>query len=252
LKSKALLAMALVLVMAAAFTTIGMAYTASTDNSGNTATSEYIVLEQTNYTFSSNSGLRFDIITTKTGTVYQTNGTFTIGIPNGELVNQYVGVQIGQSDTLKATEINTSLGTIPVSVNTFAPGSNTGFQDFSANTLGWRYVLEVVGPDPNNPGNTLTQYAVYDGATPSQSDLVEWRCFYVDANEHLVPTQDNCLSIKSYSSNTDVYTTKLYFVGPKVGETSMAESPLRPDSQGMIINDGTIKFIYESSGGNPE
>ncbi len=250
MKSKALLAMALVLVMAAAFTTIGMAYTASTDNSGTTATSEYIVLEQTNYTFSSASGLRFDIITTNTGTVYQTIGTFPIDIPNGELVKPYVGVQIGQSDTLKATEINTSLGTIPVSVNTFAPGSNTGFQDFSANTLGWRYVLEVVGPDPSNPENTLTQYAVYDGASSTQSDLVEWRCYYKNESGDLDAYQNNCLSIKT--GNTDVYTTKLYFVGPKVGETSMAESPLRPDSQGMIINGGTIKFIYESNGGNPE
>ena len=252
MKSKALLAMALVLVMAAAFTTIGMAYTSSTENSGNNVTSEYVVLEQTNYTFSSGTGLRFDIITTKTGTVYQANGSFTIGIPNGELVKQYVGVQIGAEDTLKATEINTSLGSIEVYVNTFAPGSNTGFQDFSSNVQGWRYVLKVVGPDPNNPGNTLTQYAVYDGSSSSQSDLVEWCCYYVNGSGHLVQYQNNCLSIKTYSSNTDVYTTKLYFVGPKVGDSTVAESPLRPDTNGMIINDGTIKYIYRNNGGNPQ
>ena len=183
MKSKALLAMALVLVMAAAFTTIGMAYTASTDNSGNTATSEYVVLEQTNYTFSSASGLRFDIITTKAGTVYQANGSFTIDIPISQTESQsYIGVQIGQQDTLKATEINTSLGSIQVSVNTFAPGSNTGFKDFSSNTMGWRYVLKVEGPDPTNPQDTLIQYAVYDGAVPSESDLIEWDCYYVDSD----------------------------------------------------------------------
>ena len=48
------------------------------------------------------------------------------------------------------------------------------------------------------------------------------------------------------------YRTELYFVGPKVEDASLAESSVRPDTEGMIINDGTVKFIYNSNGGNPQ
>ncbi len=230
----------MIAVVAVVFSSIGMAYTASTENTGNNLTSKYVVLEQTNYSFGGNSSFKFDIITTVDGTVYQADGVEVLAIPGGIT---YRGVQIGANDTLKATEVGTSEGSIDVLVKTFGDG----FTDFSHYANGWRYILKVVGPDPEGIEDPLVQYAVYDGGTDGNSDLAEWTYYCVDSG---VVSEADSLTIKTYADVSDVYTTSLYFVGPESG--SMASSPVRPDADsenGVIISNGTIQFIYDSDGG---
>ena len=98
-KSKFLLASVIVLALAASFTAVGYAYTSSTENSGNTVTSEYVVLTQTEYTFSTKN-LALDIVSTDAGDAYRLVGGTT------ELIDidgrKYYGFKIGE-DTLQAT-----------------------------------------------------------------------------------------------------------------------------------------------------
>jgi hypothetical protein len=56
-----LLAVAIVAVLAVAFFAIGYAYSVSTENSDNNATSQYVTLTQQKYTLTENS-LSFDIV----------------------------------------------------------------------------------------------------------------------------------------------------------------------------------------------
>ena len=138
MRSKFLLTMALIMVVAAAFTTIGMAYTASTENTGNTTTSDYVVLEQFNYTLSSDDGVRFDIITTETGDVYQVkNVTPLIEIDGVE----YSGFKFGE-DQLSAHVVGSDKVNLKVSVTTTDLGFGDGFTPYEE-MQDWRYILKV-------------------------------------------------------------------------------------------------------------
>lgn len=135
---KLVLAIAIVAVLAMAFTSVGYAYTASTENSGNSVTSQYVTLTQQNYTFNGYA-VSFDVVETEAGIKYQLNGH------TEELMDiegrGYVGALIG-SDKLSATMTGGTGGVLGVAVT--SPQMNDGwFTDYSGDLYGWRYVLKA-------------------------------------------------------------------------------------------------------------
>lgn len=143
---KLALAIAIVAVLAMAFTSVGYAYTASTENSGNSVTSQYVTLTQQNYTFEGGA-IDFDVIETEAGIKYQLNGT-TYPLTNIE-GNNYIGVKIG-SDKLSATMTGGTGGVLGVSVS--SPQLNSGgFTDYSGGLANWRYVLKASADHDETP-----------------------------------------------------------------------------------------------------
>ena len=134
---KLVLAIAIVAVLAMAFTSVGYAYTASTENSGNSVTSQYVTLTQQNYTFNGNA-VSFDVIETEAGIKYQLNGR-TVSLVDIE-GQAYIGTLIG-SDKLSATMTGGPGGVLDVAVTT--PPIGLGFTDYSGDLYGWRYVLKA-------------------------------------------------------------------------------------------------------------
>ena len=164
--SRLLTTIAILAVVALSFVTIGFAYTASTENSGNTVVSEYVVLDQTNYDVTSED-IKFDTITTELGTVYQLVGTAQKPVEKLLSIDgkDYYGIQLGNSDTLSAAVVGSTKTVIDVTVNTLNL-NNSLYTEFSE-LFDWRYVLKVSGtgvPD---------QYAYYDGS--GTDDLVQWK-----------------------------------------------------------------------------
>ena len=137
MRSKFLLAMALIMVVASGFATIGMAYTASTENTGNTVTSDYVILDQFSYTLSSN-GPRFDVVTTEAGDVYQIRNVVPLMNIDGA---PYSGFIVGQ-DQLTSHVVGSNKSNLAVAVTTSGYGIGVGFTPF-ADYQDWRYVLKV-------------------------------------------------------------------------------------------------------------
>ncbi|MBE6513659.1 MAG: hypothetical protein E7Z69_00800 [Thermoplasmata archaeon] len=135
---KIVLAVAIVAVLAMAFTSVGYAYTASTENSGNSVTSQYVTLTQQNYTFAGGS-VSFNVIETEAGIKYQLVGTtYELTDIEGQ---GYIGTKIG-SDKLSATMTGGSGGVLDVAVS--SPQLNgSWFTDYSGDLYGWRYVLKA-------------------------------------------------------------------------------------------------------------
>lgn len=135
---KILLAVAIVAVLAMAFTSVGYAYTASTENSGNSVISQYVTLTQQNYTFAGGS-VSFDVIETEAGIKYQLVGT---AVPLTSIEGaDYMGVSIG-TDKLSASATGWTGGLLDVAV-TSPQLDGTWFTDYSGDLHGWRYVLKV-------------------------------------------------------------------------------------------------------------
>ena len=228
MRSKFLLASALVLLLAAAFAAVGYAYTASTENSGNMASSEYVVLTQQEYTFT-NDNLKFDVVDTDGGKVYQLLGGYTqlIAIDG----KTYYGVEVGH-DKLKATVVGGTSESVKVEVS--SPGLIDGwFTDYSNELYDWRYILEVKDSEDNE------QYVYYDGALGS-----EWKYITGDS---LVLTPD------------EEYTTTLYFAGVGINTAAAlrsANSLLKVSSDISISavwkpvsdpSNGLIKCVFKSN-----
>ena len=203
MKSRYILAAVLLVLLALSFAGIGYAYNAVTENTGNTSTSEYVVLSQTSYTLA-NEDLRFDIIDTDAGKVYRLLGA------NVELVDidgrKYYGVQIGGDNMLTATKVGGSGDTVDITIE--SPVINGGwFTDFSDQLQNWRYVLRIV--DKNDTVETnddvVLGYAYYDG-----SEDGKWT--YLNASG---------VKISKYVLTKDkAYTVSLFFAG--VGEYGSA------------------------------
>lgn len=175
MNSKLLAALAMMALVAVAFVSVGMAYTASTENSGNTLTSEYVVLEQTKYTFTDDT-LQFDTVTNEMGTYYQLRYATELIPIDGKM---YYGVQVGESDTLKSTVVgNPSLTKLDVTVNTLNLAESI-FTDYS-DIYDWRYILKI-----SSQNGSVVQYAYYDGHT-SDEDLIIWKVF--DPNSPVLTT----------------------------------------------------------------
>lgn len=225
MKATRLLAMiSLIAVMAMAFAGIGMAYTASTENTSNTVSAEYVVLYQHNYEFTS-SNLRFDVVTNEMGTTYQIRKAVPLLDLDGEL---YYGVQIGATDQLRS--YSTMTWNNKVNVSTLVTEDNW-FTDYSDEALSWRYILKIEATFVDdaaktafitaNPTAPLLMYAIYDGSG-DEGDVVEWDIWK--------PTYDQSGNITGYESTDTltiiddvVYETKLYF-----------------SAVGVVVEDGSV------------
>lgn len=174
---------ALLALLALAFVAIGFAYTAATENSGNSVVSEYVVLTQTNYDITSED-IKFDTITTELGTVYRLVGTVQKPVVRLLQIDgrDYYGIQLGQ-DTLSASVVGSTETVLDVTVNTLNLEESL-FTDFSE-LFDWRYVLKVSGNDVPD------QYAYYDGS--GTNDLVQWKTvntqspIIADATSGIIP-----------------------------------------------------------------
>ena len=216
----------ILVVLALGFTTIGFAYTASTENSDNSALSEYVVLEQTTYSFSTHD-ISFDTIHSDVGTVYYINDADVVIEPTGDVL-PYSGVLIG-TDTFKATLTGIEATNIDVSIKTFG----FGFNDFSAKTLDWRYVMKII----EHNDQTKISYAVYDGKPPSGADeLADWNIVVKENEKWVYKTK---LNIKVDT----LYDTELYFAGyhgEKTDGTTMRSS----GSEVLASSNVNIKAIW--------
>ena len=223
-----------VMLIAAAFATVGYAYTSSTENMGNTVTSEYVVLTQHEYTFS-NENLRFDVIDTEGGKVYQLLGGYT------ELITidgkKYYGVEVGH-DTLTATRVGSEDTTVYVNVSS-AHELGGWFTDYSDTLLDWRYILEV------EDTSHVKQYAYYGGSLDGV-----WQ-YQTDG----APAEKLTLTAE------EEYTTRLYFAGVGMNTSASlrsADSLLKITSSLSICPEwrplsgtpnGLVKCTYKSGDG---
>jgi len=250
MKSKFLLAMALVFVVAASFTTIGMAYSSSTENTGNTASSEYVVLTQSNYTLTGDSSLIIDAVTMPVGTFYQLpccEDLFTYDN------RHYCGVKVGDSDTLEADAVGSAEETvIPVRAETYYTGSgqniSTGFTDFSNSSLGWRYVIMVkVSAEEETTGDIWEgvprlQYLYYDGnKTPDGDGLILWKV--------LVPGELGVFEEAEHLSIVEgaKYETSLYLAG--IAQTVADGSVLRLPEKTVTLSEDVMVTPFWVQGG---
>lgn len=244
--------MALVMVVAAGFATIGMAYTASTDNSGNTASSDYVVLTQTNYTLTNNSNLIIDAVTMPAGTFYQLPCSEDLFTYEGR---HYCGVKVGDSDTLEAEAVGTERTVIPIKAETYYTGSGksvlTNFTDFSNSSLSWRYVVKVeVADRGDTPDNLWTntpsvQYLYYDGNNkPDEEGRILWKALVQGQTEGVfVDAESNSLQIVEGAT----YRTSLYLAG--IAHT-VADGSVFRLAESSVVLDGntTVKPFWIKAG----
>lgn len=195
-------AIALLMLLAAVFGTVGFAYSASVDNTNNTVGAEYVVLSQQNYTFSTDL-FRFDIVTSEGGTQYQVRNVTELIPIEGAI---YYGFQIGDSDILRATVVGTWDGKVTVST---AILDDSWFVDYSNSPLDWRYILKI-------EGNGTVQYAYYDGSNDSDPEF--WKIVVETDTPGTYEEVENLTLVEDVD-----YTTTLYFAGP-----------------GSVINDGSV------------
>ena len=126
MKRPVILAAILIAITAVAFITVGLAYTASVENSDNTTPVEYVVLSQSKFTIDQN-GLRLDTLSSDVGTAYilnyaepLTDRTKTYKFKIDDI--EYYGYAVG-TDTLEVTSVgNAATSPIKVSLCTFGTG----------------------------------------------------------------------------------------------------------------------------------
>ena len=212
MKRPVILAAILIAITAVAFITVGLAYTASVENSDNTTPVEYVVLSQSKFTIDQN-GLRLDTLSSDVGTAYilnyaepLTDSTKTYKFKIDDI--EYYGYAVG-TDTLEVTSVgNAATSPIKVSLSTFG----SGFKDFSDSYLSWRYVMKIEGKDGSN--HDLLWYACYDGRPPalgSQDDLVGWTVYKYKGEGKW----DEVSYLDVYfGSGIAAYNTTLYIAGP--------------------------------------
>ena len=224
MKSRFLLTLCLVAIVALAFASIGVAYTASTENSGNNVASEYVVLEQQNYTFTSDYDVRFDTVVTEAGTAYQMRNVVQLVEIDHEM---YYGKLLG-ADTLRATQVGSMYdGKVKVAT---AKMQGQWFTDYSDYYHSWRYILKIIGTEPGD-----VQYAYYDGSM--DGDLVDWKILVPATLPATGYVEADALNIVEGVT----YTTELYFAGIGKSSTGYFRSV---DSTVVTSSDITVSPIY--------
>ena len=149
LRNGAAFGIAIAAVAAMALAGVGYAYTASTENTGNSVSSEYVVLAQSNYTFSAGASFTYYSITSGADTYYylqddsptlkqilDTGSGYTNH--NGKY---YWGVRIGDPTTLSISAVNYELTDhmcIQVGMSTV---DNERFTKFTTND--WQYFMKI-------------------------------------------------------------------------------------------------------------
>lgn len=262
------------LLVAGSVIVVGYSYSGATENTDNTSTLEYVILEQDeeHYTFGTGS---FNLISIVMSDNHSLKAAYCIQKSSDDVDSlcsigtiPYYGVQIGDSSKLKGTYSLSHVGeegyvrmNMPVLV-TNGSGS-TYFADLSGSD--WRYIIEVSYNNEqeftlDEVSTTIyNQYAVLTGAGSTyithQSDGS-----YVEVTE----ANGGCLTLIEGVE----YTTKLYLAGPgydmplfggyhkKVIAATiyLANPPPKQNdltqlanNNGYLLKDGVISFIFDSS-----
>lgn len=179
--TKMIAAVAVIVMCAAGLVGAGYAYTASTVNNSNTATSEYVVLTQSGtgaYTFSESTKVYYDTYNSDSvsGTTYLLNSPITIS----DNTNSYKVVKIGKTFTINAahTPANvTDLTSMECAIT---------FNDGLTLTNNYLLIFKVTN-------NTTTSYLVYNGTSWTGGD-----------NTFTIGVKDGSPDTY-YSSTVDVY-----------------------------------------------
>ena len=140
----------MVAVFGMAFAGIGYAYTASTENSGNSISSEYVVLAQSNYTFSAGTSFTYYSITSSADTYYYIADDDPavkriLDTDSGGYAKHnnkfYWGVRIGDPTTLSISSVNYDISnTMRIQVR-MSTVDNECFTKFTTNN--WLYFMKI-------------------------------------------------------------------------------------------------------------
>ena len=199
----------------------GYAYTSSTQNSGNNAASEYVVLMQEEYTFTSEPySLNYSTVAKADGKYYQlTNVEQDCLMVIGEAPNEsyYYGVEIGK-DVLTSALVGFSSETIPLR----SQKTNDGFADFKG--TGWLYVLKLT---PRTTGEILVAY--WDGDVENKN----WS--YANG--------ENQLSLMTGVT----YDTTLYFAAPGI-DVNRGSYDAKTGDKITVMSDVTVKALWLDEG----
>ena len=129
--SSILMAIGIVAVAAVAIIGLGYAYTASTDNEGNTSVAKYITLNQGNvqgvsYTGAFDNAIKFDTVTGSSGTTYSLNqDQFVTIIDNDGLTPDVKAASLG-SLTINVTKTTNNEDNFKFSVQKIGNGTMSG------------------------------------------------------------------------------------------------------------------------------
>ena len=218
----------------------GYAYTASTENTGNDVTSEYVVLVQSNYTLvddgkfdyysmtGSDSITRYCIIDYE-GTRVQKLVTDT-ECKLGPKPLDYWGVKIGGAElSMSKTGLTDNYLVVKLEMNS---DEDHYFTTFDKSRAQWKYFMKIYYVEEE------TEKDVHWLG----SDGVNWYAMQKAGDS------DNCVKLDS----SKTYNTDLYFGGPDVtfGGKHYAGSAVKPQGDGgsaKIIKDGRIKFVFDGS-----
>jgi len=209
--------LAIVGILLAGAWLIGFAYsyTSVSENTGNTTTSEYVVLNQSRYSFGSssisiNTVTTWDSVNEQEVTVYSFGGsgqTLTIGNTT------YDGFRVGQPDELWGTYTGPDNVTTLQNVGVEAV---EGFDDLT--DFGWIYIIKIT--KQSDPTDIHLMY--WDGDADVSSQWIGVSTFNMDI------------------SGNAKYTTELFVAIPQ-GYSATGSLPTNP-----IIDDGVIRFVYSS------
>jgi hypothetical protein len=217
MRSRTLVIMLTCLLLAVAAIGTGYAYTSSTDNADNNASSEYVVLKQNNYNFGE-ADITFSTITRMNS---QGTGPETVIVWSTQTTDirlndtDYLGVKVGNSDQLSGT---VSLPEKPDNLQVNVQSVEGTFTDFHDLNVGWLYVIKVTL-------NGNSQYVWWNGHTE------QWQGTIVLAMDD---SDDS-------PYETETYTTELFIAIPQNGLSSIGYIPSN------LIENGTVRFIYSMS-----
>ncbi len=224
------------------------AYTAQTDNTGNTSVAEYSVLHQSVYTFNAAGSVDTYSIVTRGN---DGNAAKMYCMTTDERLCSAGGVQY-QGKLIGETHMwSTSPTSDPNSPEEmFVTISNSGtFADFTNSD--WRYILKITATDKDDQyavsnGDGTWQYYTYHN---SQYSSVSYLSFF-----------DN------YCNEEHYYTVKLYLAGPEldtpddgvnsrfvagvpyyVSGNPAKQNDLMQYNSGNLIVNGVITFLYDSN-----
>jgi len=249
----------MVAVFGMAFAGIGYAYTASTENSGNSISSEYVVLAQSNYTFSAGTSFTYYSITSSANTYYYiadddpaVERILDTGSGYAKHNSKYYwGVRIGDPTTLSISSVNYDMSNqmkIQIKMSTV---DNECFTKFTTND--WLYFMKICYID--------------NGVAMD----IHWLWSKGNGWNNLVGTGESDGKIaKIVIDPTKDYVAELYFGSPGITVSGMTVtegttgaktcpgcktepkgSTLLDSSGRMLIKDGWVSFAFDLNDNQP-
>ena len=254
---RAFLTVLVALMAVCAFSGIGYAYTAITENSNNTTESEYVLLSQSNYTFSSEGSFEYFSITSSADTYYyimETDNTHLHHLLNrtdpsirsgsyGTFPSkgEYYGVKIGDTE-LSVTTQNVEIGEkilVEVGMSTV---NNQYFTYFKSD---WMYFLKM--------------YYLEEQDEELKEFDIHWLWSKGNGWNNIIgnATKGGSSVIVSMDP-TKTYKVELYFGGPVntnlVTGTTVAACTIEPkgnitgeSNSRILIKNGYVSFKYDSN-----